>query len=47
MQAISAWIAALAQQPFAQTLSDALRYVFPVLAVWILVRFGRSLLQFF
>lgn len=46
MQAISAWIAALAQQPFAQPLSGALRYVFPLLAVWLLARCGRSLLQF-
>lgn len=46
MQAVTAWLAALAQQPFAQQLSGALRYVFPVLAVWVLLRCGRSLLQF-
>lgn len=46
MQAVTAWLAALAQQPFAQQLSGALRYVFPVLAVWVLSRCGRSLLQF-
>ena len=33
MQAVTAWLVELAQQPFAQQLSGALRYVFPVLAV--------------
>lgn len=43
---LSSWLAAASQLPFVQQLSGALRYVFPALAIWLLIRCGKSLLQF-
>lgn len=46
MQMVSMWTQRLTQFAFVQQLAGVLRYILPVLAVWVVARCGRSLLQF-